>query len=221
MVRAVSRLGGDMIEWISRFWWAVVLRGVLAVLFGVVAIVWPDITLLALVILFGAYALVNGIFAVISAAVGGRATAGRGLLVVEGALSILLGLAAIVWPGVTTLVLLWLIAVWALLVGVLEIVAAIVWRREITFEWLLAIAGVLSAIFGIALMAWPERSAVALVFLIGAFAVGYGVLLVASGLRLRQIHRALTAGPRSGDGIAGTPGAAGAPGTPGAPDSPR
>lgn len=190
-----------MIEWISRFWWAVVLRGVLAVLFGVVAIAWPDITLLALVILFGAYALVNGVFAVISAVAGGRTTAGRGWLIVEGAVSILVGLAAVVWPGVTTLVLLWLIAAWALLVGVLEIVAAIIWRREITFEWLLAIAGVLSVLFGIALVAWPERSALALVFLIGAFAVGYGVLLIGSGLRLRQIHHALAArgapdGPR-------------------------
>jgi len=188
-----------MIEWISRFWWAVVLRGVLAVVFGVVAIAWPDITLLALVFLFGAYALVNGVFAVVSAAAGGRATAGRGWLIVEGAVSILVGLAAFVWPGVTTLVLLWLIAAWALLVGVLEIAAAIIWRREIRFEWLLALAGVLSVLFAIALVVWPERSVLALVFLIGVFAIGYGVLLIGSGLRLRQIHRVLTSGTRAGD----------------------
>jgi len=182
-------------EWISWYWWAVVLRGVLAVVFGVMAIAWPDITLLALVILFGAYALVDGVFAIVSAVVGGRSAAGRSWLIVEGVVSILVGLAAFIWPGVTTIVLLWLIAAWALLTGTLEIVAAIVWRRVITWEWLLATAGALSVLFGIALMAWPGASALALVRVIGAFAIVLGALLIGSGLRLRRIHQALTTAP--------------------------
>lgn len=182
-----------MLEWISWYWWAVVLRGALAVVFGVAAIAWPDITLLALILLFGAYVLVDGVFAIVGAVVGGRSAAGRGWLIVEGVVSILVGLAAFIWPRATTLVLLWLIAAWALLTGVLEIVAAIVWRRVITWEWLLAAAGVLSVLLGIALVAWPEASALALVRLIGAFAIVFGALLIGSGLRLRRIHRSLTA----------------------------
>jgi uncharacterized membrane protein HdeD (DUF308 family) len=184
-----------MLEWIAQYWWAVVFRGVLAVVFGLAAVFWPDATLLVLVVLFGVYALVDGVFAIVSAVVGGSRTAGRGWLIVTGVVSILVGLVAFTWPGATVVVMLWLIATWALLTGVLEIVAAIAWRRVITGEWLLALTGVVSILFAIALVVWPEAGARTLVLLIGIFALVSGAVLIATGLRLRRIHQALTAGP--------------------------
>lgn len=177
-------------EWITRSWWLVVLRGVLAVGFGLAAVFWPKATLLVLVALFGAYALVDGVFAIVGAVAGGSRTVGRGWLIVEGVVSILVGLAAFTWPSATVLVMLWLIAGWALLTGILEIVAAIAWRRVLTGEWLLAVAGILSVLFAIAIVVWPEVGARTLILLIGIFALIFGVVLIGIGLRLRRIHQA-------------------------------
>jgi uncharacterized membrane protein HdeD (DUF308 family) len=176
-----------MLETLTRHWWAVVLRGVAAVLFGLMALIWPGITLLVLVALFGAYALVDGLFALGSAIFGGGNTAGsRVWLAVEGVAGIVAGIMTFFWPGITTLVLLWLIAAWALVTGVFEIVAAIRLRREIQGEWLLALSGALSVVFGIMLMVWPAAGALALVILIGLYAILFGVVLIWLGLRLRR-----------------------------------
>jgi uncharacterized membrane protein HdeD (DUF308 family) len=187
-----------MLETLIRYWWVVVLRGVVAVLFGLMALIWPGITLFVLVVLFGAYALVDGLFALGTAAFGGdRAAAGRrGWLIVEGIAGILIGILTFVWPGITTLVLLWLIAAWALLTGVLEIVAAVRLRREIQGEWLLALSGALSVLFGILLAVWPAAGALTVVLLIGGFAVVFGVVLVVLGLRLRRLQRHVTGAAR-------------------------
>jgi uncharacterized membrane protein HdeD (DUF308 family) len=177
-----------MLENLTRYWWAVVLRGAVAALFGLLALTWPDVTLLALVVLFGAYALVDGVFALGTAAFGDRAAAGRrGWLIFEGIAGILAGIITFAWPGVTTVVLLWLIAFWALFTGIIEIAAAIRLRREIQGEWLLGLGGVLSVLFGILLIVWPATGALALVYLIGAYALVFGVALIALGLRLRRL----------------------------------
>jgi uncharacterized membrane protein HdeD (DUF308 family) len=179
-----------MLETLTRSWWAVALRGVAAVLFGLIALNWPDITLLVMVVAFGAYALVDGVLALGTAIFGDRGTtARRGWLIVEGIAGILIGVLTFVWPSVTTLVLLWLIATWALVTGVLEIVAAVRLRREIHGEWLLALSGVLSVLFGILLLVWPKAGALTMVYVIGGFAVGLGVLLIVLSLRLRRLHR--------------------------------
>jgi len=124
-----------MLETLSRYWWAVVLRGVVAVLFGVMALVWPGITVFALVVLFGAYALVDGVITLATAIGGNRERAGsRGWLVVEGIAGVLIGILTFAWPGVTALALLWLIAAWAIVTGVLEIVSAVRLRRELRHE---------------------------------------------------------------------------------------
>src|SRR4051812_32809674 len=122
-----------MLEILSRYWWAVVLRGVAGVLFGLLALIWPQITLWALVVLFGAYALVDGVITLVTAFGGNRERAGssRGWLIVEGIAGIVIGILTFVWPGVTALALLWLIAAWALVTGVLEIIAAVRLRREL------------------------------------------------------------------------------------------
>jgi uncharacterized membrane protein HdeD (DUF308 family) len=161
------------------------------------ALIWPGITLIVLVALFGAYSLVDGLIALGSAAFGGRtaalgartATGSRGWLVVEGIAGVLTGIVAFVWPGVTTLVLLWLIAGWALVTGALEIVVAVRLRRRIEGEWLLAISGALSVLFGILLVVWPAAGALTVVFLIGGYAIVFGVVLVGLGLRLRRLRR--------------------------------
>lgn len=182
-----------MLQTLSRSWWAVALRGAAAVIFGLIALIWPGITVLVLVALFGAYALVDGVTALGSAIFGSRGpTGGRGWLVVEGITGILVGVLTFAWPGTTTLVLLWLIAAWALVTGVLEIVAAIQLRREIRGEWRLILSGGLSVLLGILLVALPATGALALVYLIGAYAIVFGVVLLGLGLRLRRLHREAT-----------------------------
>ena len=185
-----------MLETLARYWWAVALRGVAAVLFGLVALIWPGVTLIVLVVLFGAYVLVDGVIAVGTAILGrSGATGRRGWLVVEGIAGIAAGILTFVWPGVTTLVLLWLIAAWALVTGVLEIVAAVRLRREIKGEWLLALSGAFTVLFGILLVVWPTAGALTVVFLIGIYAIVFGGVLVALGLRLRQLGAAGTHRP--------------------------
>jgi uncharacterized membrane protein HdeD (DUF308 family) len=178
-----------MLEALSRYWWAVALRGAAAVIFGILALIWPGITLYALVILFGAYALVDGIMALGSAIFGDRERGRRGWLIFEGIAGIAAGILTFLWPGITALVLLWLIAGWAIVTGVLEIVAAIRLRREIQGEWMLAVSGVLSVLFGVLLLAWPAVGALSLVLLIGIYAIVFGVVLIALGLRLRRVHQ--------------------------------
>jgi uncharacterized membrane protein HdeD (DUF308 family) len=175
-----------MLDSLARYWWMVVLRGVAAVLFGLVALIWPDVTLLALVVLFGAYSLVDGVFALV-AAFGRNAEGRRFWLALQGVAGIAVGVITFVWPDVTTLVLLALIAAWAIVTGALQVFAAIRLRRELHGEWLLALGGVLSVLFGIALIFWPASGALALVLLIGAYAVVFGAVLIALGLRLRRL----------------------------------
>jgi len=184
-----------MSEALARYWWAVALRGFAAVLFGIMALIWPGLTVIVLVALFGAYVLVDGVITVGTAIFGNRATAGRrAWLVVEGISSIAIGVITFVWPSVTALVLLWLISAWAIVTGVFEIAAAIRLRSEIRGEWLMALSGVLSVLFGIALAVWPNAGALTVVFLIGIYAIVFGAVLIGLGLRLRRLR---------GEGVAG------------------
>jgi uncharacterized membrane protein HdeD (DUF308 family) len=179
---------------LSRSWWILAVRAVAAVIFGLLALIWPQITLLALVLVFGAYALVDGVFALVAAARGRQLAGGsRGWLVLEGLLGIGAGIVALLWPGITALALLWVIAFWAVLTGVLEIVAAVRLRRVLDNEWLLVVAGTLSIIFGLILMIWPGSGAIGLVWLIGIYAIAFGIVLGGLALRLRGLGRRLEA----------------------------
>jgi len=173
---------------LSRNWWAIAIRGAAAIIFGILTFVMPGITLAALILLFGAYAVVDGIFALVAAA-RGRAGAGgtpRSALVLEGIVSLAAGIVAFVWPGLTALALVYLIALWALVTGVLEIVAAVRLRREIENEWWLGLSGGLSILFGVLLMLAPGVGALAFIFLIGAYAIVFGALLLGLAFRLRN-----------------------------------
>jgi uncharacterized membrane protein HdeD (DUF308 family) len=171
---------------LARNWWALALRGLFAVLFGLAALFWPGITLAALILLFGAYALVDGVFAIVAAVRAAEQHGRWGLLLLEGIFGILVGLLTFVWPGLTALVLLYFIAAWALVTGVFEIVAAVRLRREIEGEWALILGGVISVIFGVLLVVLPAAGLLALVWLIGVYALVFGILLIILSFRLRR-----------------------------------
>ena len=180
-----------LVDELARHWWVIALRGLAAVLFGVLAFVWPGMTLAVLVLLFGAYALVDGILAIVVALRGGADH--RLFMGLEGVVGVLAGLATFVFPGLTALVLLYIIAFWAVLTGVLEVVAAVRLRRAITNEWGLIIGGLLSVLFGIVLIASPGVGALAVVFVIAAYAVLFGVTLLMLSWRLRSHAQQLPA----------------------------
>jgi len=170
-------------------WWALVLRGLAAIAFGVLAFVWPQITLTALVFLWGAYALVDGAFAIAAGVKSHGDNKRWWVLLLEGILGVAAGLVAFLVPGITALALLILIAAWAMVTGAFEIAAAIQLRKYIKGEWLLALAGVASVLFALALLFNPAAGALALVWLIGAYSIVFGVLLIILGVRLHSLVR--------------------------------
>jgi uncharacterized membrane protein HdeD (DUF308 family) len=168
-------------------WWAFVVRGFLAVLFGVLIWLFPGMALLTLVYLFGIYALVEGFFTFFAAFRHPSITTQPAwLLFLEGLISIAAGICAFVLPGITALALLYLIAAWALFTGILKLVAAVRLRHQMTGEWVLALAGILSIVFAILLVLAPGAGALAVVLWIGAFAILFGALLIFLGFRLLQ-----------------------------------
>ena len=171
---------------LSQNWWLVVLRGLLAILFGVLAFVWPAITWLTLIIMFGVYAIVDGIIAIVSGLSRTRETPRWWTFLLEGLLGIGAGIVALVWPEVTSLVLIYMIASWAVITGVLEIAAAIRLRNEISNEWLLGLGGLVSIGLGILLFFQPAAGGLAIIWTIAAYALIFGVLLVILGFRLRN-----------------------------------
>lgn len=177
-----------MFDQMTGRWWTVGLRGFAAIVFGLVAIGWPGITLGALVIVFGAYALTDGIFNGVAAVRAIQEDRSWWSLLIESLLSIAFGIVAIVWPGLTALGLIYLIAAWSIVTGVLEIAASIRMRREIQGEWLLGLGGVGSIAFGLFASVFPGSGALTLIWLIGSYAIFFGVLLIALAFRLRSRH---------------------------------
>ena len=171
---------------LARNWWLVALRGVAAIIFGIMTFVMPGISLLTLVLLFGSYALVEGVLNVIAAARGRREEDRWWVLLLEGLVSIAAGLVTFAIPGLTAVVLVYVIAAWAVVTGVLEIVAAVRLRHRITGEGWLALSGVASVAFGVLMMIFPGAGAVALILWIGAYAVVFGALLLGLAFRLRR-----------------------------------
>ncbi len=176
-----------MLHLLARYWWALALRGVFAVLFGLLTFFIPGITLLTLVLLFGAYVLLDGIFDIVSAI---RTPSRHWALILEGIVGIIAGILTFLWPGITAMVLLYLIAFWAIFTGVLEIVAGIRLRETLIGEVWLILMGVLSLIFGLFILIFPGAGALAVVFWIGAYAFVFGIMLIALAFRLRGFrHR--------------------------------
>jgi uncharacterized membrane protein HdeD (DUF308 family) len=175
-----------MLEDLARNWGWIELRGIVAVLFGVLALLWPGVTLAALVILWGAFALADGVLSLIAAfKVRDKGRPFWSLLIV-GLLGIAAGLVTFLWPGITAFVLLMFIAAWAFVMGIFQIIAAIRLRKEIENEWLLGLSGVLSVIFGVLMFLQPGAGALAVIWIIGAYAIFFGVLLIVLGFRLKR-----------------------------------
>ena len=176
-----------MVTTLANNWWTLVLRGIAAIIFGILAYLWPGITFIVLVLFFGAYALWDGVFALI----GAFRTEGerRWSLVLEGVVGIAAGLVTFFWTGAASLALLLVIGAWAIVTGIFEIVSAIRLREEIEGEWFLLISGLLSVLFGIALAIWPAAGLVAVTWMIGAYAIVFGILLLGLGFRLRGMSR--------------------------------
>jgi uncharacterized membrane protein HdeD (DUF308 family) len=171
-----------------------VIRGLAAVLLGVLALAWPGITLLALVFLFAAYALVDGVTSLVGAVRAMEHSERWGVLVLEGIVGIAAAVVTVAWPGITAMALVFVIGAWAIITGVLEILAAIRLRRVIAHEWLLILGGIASLVFGFLLMIAPLAGALVIAIWVGVFALIFGVMLMALGFRLRSWGRTSPAG---------------------------
>ena len=178
-------LGSAMVHVLAKNWWLLLLRGIAAIIFGLLAFTWPGLTLLTLILFYGAYALVDGVLAFVAAITGGVPVS-RWWLAIVGLLGIAAGLLTFLMPGLTALVLLFFIAGWAIATGVFEIIGAIKLRKEIDNEWLLILGGIISVLFGVSMMLAPGAGALALVWVIGAYSVVMGVIFVALAFRLRK-----------------------------------
>lgn len=178
-----------MLEQLARNWWMLAVRGAAAIVFGLCAFAWPRLTLAVLVVLFGAYAVVEGALS-IGTGIGTRKTYDRWwVLVLQGALGVAAGFIVFAMPRLTALTLVYVIAAWAIVTGVLQVIAAVRLHREIEHEWLLGLAGVASVVFGALLAARPGAGALALVWLIGGYAIAFGVLMIGVALELRNLPR--------------------------------
>jgi uncharacterized membrane protein HdeD (DUF308 family) len=167
-------------------WWTLAIRGLIAVLFGIIAILWPGRTLLVLVILFGVFVLLDGIMAAIVSIQERKSSRWWWVLLLEGLAGIIIGVLTFISPAVTALVLLYLIAVWALVTGFLEIAEAFSGRLSIVQEWTLALAGLISILLGILLAVQPVAGLLSLVWLIGVYAIIFGILLIVRAFQFRS-----------------------------------
>ncbi len=180
-----------MITQLARYWWALALRGLCGILFGLAAFFWPGITLTVLMAFFGGYALVDGIFAIVAAVAAARQHERWSSLLLEGIVGIALALVTFFWPGITAVALVYVVAFWAIVTGILEIAAAIRLRKEIAGEWMLGLSGVLSLILGALLFFMPYAGAIGLIWVMGSYAMVFGVLLLMLAFRLRTFGQHL------------------------------
>jgi len=183
---------------LAHDWWIFLVRGIAAALFGFLAFIWPHITLLVLVLLFGIYAVVDGVLSLTRAVGAGQRGQSWVWPLIGGLAGIAAGVAAFVWPGLTALVLLYIIAAWAVVTGICAIIAGVALRQEISNEWLLILGGAISLLFGLLVFIHPGAGALALVWLIGFYAIVLGVAQIALAFRLRDWQQHEMPGGRAG-----------------------
>ena len=177
-----------MIEALRRNWWVLVIRGVCGIVFGVIALAYPGLALATLVLLFGAWVLVDGVFRIVGATAGRASDPDWGFHLIVGILGVVVGFLTFRAPGITALVLIIYIAAWALMVGAAEIAFAIKLRKEMKGEWFLILMGLASIIFAVLLLWNPGPGALALLWLIGSYAIVLGILAIFFGFRLRSMR---------------------------------
>jgi uncharacterized membrane protein HdeD (DUF308 family) len=188
-VETLERMGFErgMLRSLARHWWLLLLRGVAAVAFGLMAVIWPDLTLRVLITLFGAYTVVDGAIEIWSGIQNRNVHDRWWVDILIGVAGIVAGVLVIALPDLSALALMYFIAAWMVVTGVLEIVYAIRLREEIANEWLLGLAGILSVLLGVFFFAFPGDGAISLVWLIGFYAILFGVLLVIVAFRVRRM----------------------------------
>lgn len=179
----------DLMTYLERNWWLLLLRGIAAILFGIAAFAWPGLTLSVLVILFGAWVLVDGAFAIADSIRYRDRLARWWAFLLDGVLGVVVGLIALFMPGITAIALLMFVAAWAVVGGVLRIIAAIQLRKQIEGEWLLILGGVLSILFGVLLVTLPTAGLLSLIWLIAIWSIAIGVLFVVLSFGLRKAGR--------------------------------
>ena len=179
-----------MLSLLARNWWLVEIRGVAAIALGLLAFLWPGLTLLVLVTLFAAYMLIDGIALLVSLRRAEPATSGHRLAVaLMGILGVGVGIATIVWPTITALALLYLVAFWAITLGVVQVIAAIRLRRDISGELWFVVGGLLTVVFGVFILAFPGSGLLSLVWIVGAWAIVFGITNLVLAWRLRGLHQ--------------------------------
>lgn len=177
------------VETLSENWWVVAIRGLAGILFGIFTLLAPAISLAALVLVFGAWAFVDGVLAIVTAARRHGTSDRWWMLLLEGFAGVAIGLITLFVPGITALLLLYLIAARALITGVLQLVAAVRLRKAVSGEWLLVLGGIASVLWGLLLIIFPGPGALALVLWIGAFSFVFGALMLGLAYRLRSLGR--------------------------------
>ena len=183
----MSTAANPMLWFNEKHWWQIALRGFIALIFGILVLAWPGVSLFILAIIFGAYVFVDGIFTLV-AAVNYKAGAGRRTwLFIRGIAGIIVGLITFFWPAITALALVILIAAWALVTGFMELIYAFRANQDSAIRWMFAISGILSLILGALMLAQPLLGALVIVWVIGAYAVLAGILLIILGFRLRGV----------------------------------
>ena len=180
---------------ITNHWWLFLLEGILAIGFGITAWVWPDLTIDTLVVLFGAFVFADGLMSLVTAFEARRLGESPWGFVFQGLLGIGTGILVLVWPDISELALLYVVAAWAIAIGIFEVAAAIELRKLIDNEWMLGLSGVASIAFGVLAALFPGDGAVALVWAIGIYAVVFGTLLIGLSFRLRDWGHRLTSSP--------------------------
>jgi uncharacterized membrane protein HdeD (DUF308 family) len=177
----------EMVRLFASRWWAVILRGIVAIAFGVLAFAWPGVTVATMVLLFGFYALVDGLFSLLTA-IGGRHRADRWWVALEGIVGIWAGIVILRAPALSAVVLVFFISIWAMATGFLRIAAAIHLRKEISGEVWLALSGVLSVLFALMLIMRPAGGVLSLVWVIAGYALVLGVFEIMLGVELRSVR---------------------------------
>jgi len=181
-----------MLSLVSRDWWVYAVRGIAAILFGIMALVWPAPTLVVLVFLFGVYAFVDGVALIVALARGDvLARSHKWITAIMGVVGIAVAIATLIWPGITALSLLYLVAFWAITMGVLQIAAAIEFRKEIDGELFYVLGAICSIAFGALLVAFPGAGLLSLVWLVGLWAELFGFCSLGIASRLHGINNDL------------------------------
>ncbi len=178
---------------LKRMWWITLLRGVLAILFGIVVLTMPGIALASLILVFGAYLVVDGVFTVVHAIQGRKETPRWWMMLIEGLIAGALGVYTLCTPGMAALALLFIIAAWAIVGGFLRITLAIALRKEISGEWWMILGGIASVLFGVIMFARPGAGALALLTVIGLWSILAGIALVMLAFKARSFGKAIAA----------------------------